>query len=110
MALQVTQTVNRPGILTVFTAADAGGDTFTNTGREILQIKNGDVSAKDATIVTTQKIDSDALDVQDLAVLQVPASGTVTVGPFVPTTYGTTVSITYSAVTSVSIAVLKVTS
>ena len=92
-------------------AAAGGGDVFPNTGQEILIIKNGGGSAVTLTVVTAATVDG--LAVADLTA-SIGAGETRALGPFPPSIYNDTlvnggnVSLTYSAVTSVTVAVLKV--
>ena len=96
MATLTVQAAGRPGAILTFDAAGAGGDDFANTGAEVLIFRNDSGGPKDVTIITPQKIDNDLLDVQDLAITQIPAGGAyVLVGPFPETTYGSTTNITY---------------
>lgn len=93
-------------------AANAGGDSFVNTGQEVVVIKNGGGSPITLTIVTPVTVDG--LAVADLTAT-IAAGATRMVGPFPPAWYNDTglnggnVSLTYSAVTSVTVAVTKVT-
>lgn len=92
-------------------AAAAGGDTFVNTGAEILIIKNGGGAPITLTVATPATLDG--LAVTDLTAT-IGAGATRSVGPFPPGWYndtgvaGGSVALSYSAVTSVTVAVLKV--
>lgn len=105
MATIAEQAIGRPGAQVTFSSAAGGGDDFANTGSQFLLIKNDDASTKTVTVVTTQVVDGNA--VSDLAVA-VPAGQVVAVGPFFVSVYGTSVSMTYSDVTSLSVAVMSV--
>ncbi len=105
MATLAVQIIDRPGIVLTFDAAAVGGDSFPNTGKEFVQFKNDDGSPTNVTVVTTQIVDGNA--VEDLTVTAVPASGQVEVGPFFTSTYGSTVSMTYTSVTSLGVAVKR---
>lgn len=93
-------------------AANVGGDTFVNSGQEVLVIKNGSGAGITLTVVTPATVDG--LAVADLTA-SIGAGATRMIGPFPPGTYNDTlanggiVSLTYSAVTSVAVAVVKVT-
>lgn len=90
-------------------AAAGGGDTFTNTGQEIAVIKNGSGAPITVTFVTPATLDG--LAVTDLTV-SVGAGETRAVGPFPPGVYNDAnglVSMTYSGVTTLTVAILKVT-
>jgi hypothetical protein len=89
-------------------AASAGGDSFPNTGREILIVKNADASPHTVTIQTPQTVDG--LAVAERAVVVTNATSQM-MGPFPIGTYSDTggnVNITYDAVTSVTVLVVKV--
>lgn len=89
-------------------AAAAGGDSFPNTEKEVVVITNGDSGAHDVTFVSPQTVDGQA--VADKTVTMA-AGATYVIGPFPAGTYsdsGGNVSMTYSAVTSVTVKVIKV--
>ena len=107
MATLSVQTISRDGLEATYDAAAGGGDEFTNSGDEFIHIKNGDVSAMTLTIVTQATVDGQAVGDRTVAV---PAGEERIVGPFPTGTYndGTgKVQLTYSAVTSLTIAALK---
>jgi hypothetical protein len=106
MAALTTITAARAGVSVVGAAAAGGGDTFTNTGGEVAIVFNGDGSP--ITVTFTTSVTVDGLAVADRAVT-VGASARLAIGPFPKYAYGSTVSIAYSAVTSVTVAILKVT-
>lgn len=90
-------------------AAAGGGDSFPNTGAEVLVIKNGGGSGITLTVVTPVTVDG--LAVADLTAT-IAAGATAMVGPFPPGTYSDgsgNVNLTYSAVTTVTVSVVKVT-
>lgn len=98
-------------ITTPAASASAGGDSFVNTGRELLVIKNGDVAPHTVTFVTPMTVDGQA--VADKAVVVTNAHEMI-IGPFQPSIYndngqaGGNISFTYDAVTSVTVQVIKV--
>jgi len=105
MAQLVTQIVNRAVPLTnkTFAAATSTGDTF-NAGDEVyLEVKNTGVAAVTCTVATPGNVDG----IQESGYqFQVAATTGVTeVGPFPPDLFGEVASITYTAVTSLTIAV-----
>lgn len=110
-ATRATNGVDLTGV-----AAAAGGDTFTNTGQEVFVVKNGGGSPITVTFVTPVTVDvpGGGLAVADLAVT-VAAGAQRLVGPFPPPIYNDSlinpgnVSVTYSAVTTVTVNVVKVT-
>jgi hypothetical protein len=88
-------------------AAAAGGDTFANDGQTLLNIFNGGGSPITLTVVTPATVEG--LAVADRT-YSIPASGRRVIGPFRPSLYndaggvvGGNVSLTYSAVTSVTV-------
>lgn len=87
-------------------AANAGGDTFVNDGKTRFIAQNDDASPTTITFVTSQTITSEALAVGDMAVAVTNAKVEV-IGPFPIETFGTTVSVTYSSVTSLTVDVIK---
>ena len=106
MAALTIQAVVKDGLEATFASADAGGDTFANTGAEFVHIKNGGGSQITLTIATSKTVDG--LTVPDRTVA-IPAGEERYVGPLLTDTHGSTVSLSYSAVTSVTLAVLQLT-
>lgn len=103
---QATRSTN--GIDLAGVAAAAGGDTFPNTGREVLIIKNGGGAPITLTVATPATVDG--LAVADLTAT-IGAGATRMIGPFPPSVYSASdgsVALTYSAVTSVTVAAVKV--
>ncbi len=92
-------------------AAAGGGDVFPNTGKEIVVIKNGGGSGITLTVET--KATLDGLAVTDLTAT-IAAGETRAVGPFPPSIYsvggaaGGNAALSYSGVTSVTVAVVAV--
>jgi hypothetical protein len=111
MALLATQNITRAGLAPAFAAAAGGGDTFTPDGDTFIEVKNASGSSVTVTIVTP-RTDAWGNQIAD-NVITVPATtGDRMIGPFPADAYAdpTTglASITYSAVTSVTVAVFKV--
>ena len=107
MAEITAQTISRTGLNTTYAAAAGGGDEFVNNGDEFIHIKNGDGSPHTVTIVTAATVDG--LDVDDRAVA-IPAGEERMIGPFAASTYNDAngnVQLTYDAVTSITIAIIK---
>lgn len=111
MALQTIQTVNHPGIdLTALAvAADgASGDSWVNTGAQMVAVINGSASPITVTLPYVATFDGQTPPNKTLSV---PANHTAIVGPFNPAYYNQTsnqqAKITYSAVTSVSVCVFQ---
>ncbi len=108
MATLTPQEVNLTGLTPTFAAASAGGDDFVNSGKAVLYVKNGGASAVTVT-VDSQTTCNYGFDHD--AVVSVPASGERVIGPFPKARFNDAydkVRITYSAVTSVTVAVLEV--
>ena len=108
MATLATQAVALTGLEAVYSAAAAGGDKFTPTRTTFLHVKNGDVSDKTVTVVTPGTVLG--LAIADAATV-VTAGEERFIGPFDPAVFAGSdglASITYSAVTSVTVAVVVV--
>ncbi len=86
-----------------FAAATAGGDTFANDGNAFLVVKNGDGSPHTVTVAAVTPCDFGTLH---NAAVAVGAGAETTIGPFSVARFGRSPAITYSAVTSVTIAVV----
>ena len=92
-----------------FVAAAGGGDTFVNDGRSMIYVKNGDASPITVTITTPISLRGGiAVDDPETTV---PATDEEIIGPFAPTLFnasdGSGVAVGYSAVTSVTVAVIR---
>ena len=90
-------------------AADSGGDVFANTGQELVVIDNQSGAPVTVTFVTPAIVDD--LSVPD-KLMVVPAGGRRIIGPFPNAFYTNSIgllSITYSAVASVFVLVLRPT-
>lgn len=111
MAALTVKTAVQSGTNVNGVAADVGGDTFPNSGREALLVRNGGVGSINVTIATPGQVDG--LDVSD-RVVAVPASSARLIGPFPPRLFsvdgqaGNNASVTYSGVTSVTVEVIRV--
>jgi hypothetical protein len=108
MAALSTQAINRSGHTPTYASAAGGGDTFTPGERVFVHVKNGDASPHSVTLVTQDSVDGLAL--ADVTVA-VAAGSEEMIGPlparhFADPDTGLG-SITYTAVTSVTIAVLE---
>jgi len=108
MAVLTTQSIIRTGtgLEPSYESCAAGGDSFVNTGKEFLHVKNGSGGSLTVTVVTPVTVD--ALAVTDAA-YAIPAGEERMIGPFPCRYYATngSTSITYSGVTSLTIAVLQ---
>lgn len=107
MSLKTVTTVSRAGVDMVGEAADAAGDEWPNTGSEFVQVFNGSAGA--VTVTKDIRATTDGAAAVDPTV-SVPAGKTYLIGPFPPGWYNDAnnrAKITYSAVTSVTIKVVK---
>lgn len=111
MAALTVKTAVQSGTNVNGVAADVGGDTFANTGREALLVRNGSGGSLNVTIATPGTVDGLALEER---VVAVPAGATRLIGPFPPRIFnvggqpGANASVTYSGVTSLTVEVIRV--
>lgn len=106
--LAVAVAVNT-GIDLVGVACASGGDIFPNSGQECIDIFNGDSGSHNVTIVSQETIEGRAIAALTVAIA---AGVTKRIGPFRPGIYNDVdgnVHLTYSAVTSQTIKVVKQT-
>ena len=108
MALIPTQTISQGGLQPSLQAASSGGDTYQPSSSTFLQIKNGSGSQITVTVVTTAT--AYGQPISNIA-LAVPAGAEVFAGPFDPGEVqqpgSTLANLTYSAVTSLTIAAIS---
>lgn len=90
------------GSAIAFAAASAGGDVFVNDGSVRLLVKNADSSSKTVTVDSTGLC---SMGFDHNLVIVVAAGDTEVIGPFPVARFGRSVAVTYSAVTSVTVAV-----
>jgi hypothetical protein len=105
MAVLVVQSTSLTGLAPAFVAAGAGGDTFANDGATLLHVKNGGGGSIDVTVDSTQQC-SHGFDHN--VVVAVPAGGERVIGPFPTRRFGETASVSYSGVTTVTVAAVRV--
>lgn len=108
MATLTTQRITRVGLPITYAAAAAGGDKFVPGDKVFLHVKNGGASSVNVTVATTGKVRGDLALAN--VVVAIPAAGENVVGPFGRGEFQNAVGlvdVTYSAVTSVSVAVLE---
>ena len=94
---------NGPGEPLVYANAAEAGDTFSNGGREVVNIRNAGASPITVTVSSegecdqgfTHDVEYEIADDEDLII-----------GPFDPRRFGSTVSMTYDEHTDVTLAVL----
>jgi hypothetical protein len=101
MAALTVQNITKSGVEPTYASAAGGGDTFTNNGKTLFALDNGSGGTIVATIVTSATVDG--LAVSDRTV-SVPAGEIRWVCDLDPNVYGTTVSVTYDGVTSLTVA------
>lgn len=101
------QQILRTGLEQSYASANADGNKFSNDGRMFLHVKNGGGSSITVTIQTPGTVDD--LAIADQAVVVTNGEERM-IGPFPPTIYNQSdrmVYVDYSAVTSVTMAVLR---
>jgi hypothetical protein len=104
MAVLTVQQIARSGLSPSYASAAGGGDTVPNDEKTFLHIKNGGGSQITLTIQTPGTVDS--LAITDRTV-DIPAAGERMIGPFPASYYGATLTLSYSGVTSVTIAAIR---
>jgi hypothetical protein len=90
-------------------AAAGGGDSFPNTGQEMLYVRNGGGSQITVTLAYQVTFDGQTIPSKTVAV---PAGEAMLIGPFPTGSYNdanSRANVTYSGVTSVTVAALKLT-
>lgn len=102
------QTVTASGLTATYEAANVDGNSFTWAARRILHVVNDDAAGITVTIPTPATVNGLAVEDQTVAV----GAGTdVFIGPFGASAFrqdNSTVHVDYSAVASVTVAVLEV--
>lgn len=109
MSLRTAEQLTRsPGLSPTFTAADVAGDSFANDGRTMFRWKNTSGAPITVTIPLVTTVDGQAITSKTISV---PATtGDVQTDVF-PADYNDTlgrVNVTYSAVTSLTVACYKI--
>lgn len=99
------------GLEATYTAAIADGHYFANTGKEVIHVKNGDAADKTITIQTPATVEG--LAIAENAVV-VTAGEERFIGPFKTSVFNQqsdrpNVYIDYSATTSVTLAIIRIT-
>lgn len=111
MATLASQVVKRSGVGPAYASCAGGGDRFTPDATTFLHVKNGSGGALTVTVAAT-KVPAADMVITNLAV-SVPSSGERMIGPLPADMFAAAdgsglADITYSGVTSLTIAVLKV--
>jgi len=102
------QQVVRTGLEETLEAANVDGNKIANDGRILLHVKNGGASPITVTVQTPGTVDG--LSVSDMTIVVTNAEERF-IGPFPPGIYNQSdgsVYVDYSAVTSVTVAALRV--
>ncbi len=108
MAALSVQAASLTGLSPTFGSAAEGGDSFSNSGREYIHVKNGHSGSQTVT-VNSQTLCNYGSD-HDVAVA-IPAGEERIIGPFPKDRFndaGGLVQLTYSGVTALTIAVVRV--
>ena len=110
MATLSTQVINRTGVAPTFASAAGGGDRFTPGQYTFLRVKNGGGSPITVTVAATGKVDGDISLTNPSFSVAAGADGSI--GPFPGDQFlavdgSGLADITYSGVTSVTVAVLQ---
>ena len=108
MAALTSQTVSVTGLEATYAACAGGGDTFTNNGRTFVHIDNASGGDLTVTFDDTGSVSPAGATAftPDVAVV-VTAGESRFIGPFPTARFGTSVAVTYSGVTTLTIAVLQ---
>ncbi|MFI8531061.1 hypothetical protein ACIGMX_12510 [Streptomyces aquilus] len=108
MAALATTVVPLTGATVTYTAAAGGGDTCETGAGVLLLVKNGDASSHTVTLATPDVVDGD-LSVQDRAVtVAAGAERAIPVTSRYRNSSTGRAAITYDAVTSLTVAVIRV--
>jgi hypothetical protein len=107
MALLTTQQMTSAGAALTLAAANVGGDTADiSNGRTFLWCKNASGGAITVTLATPG--DVEGLAIADRTVSVPATTGERMIGPLNPAVYGSIATITYSGVTSFTVAAVSV--
>ena len=102
------QTLARAGLSATYEACDTNGNYFTNDGMTFIHIKNANAGTPTLTIATANTVDG--LAIADRTVTMFATTGDKMIGPLPASVYNDAngrVQLTYSAVTDLTIAVIK---
>lgn len=109
MATLTAQVLSSDGLDPTYSPADVAGDEFDNASLKnpFVHVKNGDAAGITVTPVITQLVDGQSVTPKNISI---PAGESRFIGPFPRAAYGTTLTLTYSAVANVTVAVLQLES
>jgi hypothetical protein len=108
MAQLTVQSIVGTGLAPSFAAAAAGGDSFLNDGKTFLEVKNASGSSITVTITAQNPCNQGQL--HNLAVSVPATTGDRMIGLLLPSIFNDAnglVQVTYSAVTSLTVAAFK---
>ena len=111
MATLTTQNITRAGVIPTYAAAAGGGDRFTPGNTTFLHVKNGSGGALTVTVAATKVPIANMTTTNVVTSVTTAAAGWL-IGPFPPEQFNATdgsglADITYSGVTSLTVAVLQ---
>lgn len=107
MALLATQTVVLAGIVPAYVAAAAGGDTIDiSTGRNCLVVKNGSGVSINVTLDSVAACDQ-GFDHNEVVAVAAGAEKWIGGLLLTSTRFGSVAAIAYSAVTTVTVAAMR---
>ena len=116
MALLTVQNTAETGLLATYASCAGGGDTVANNGKMLLHVKNGSGGAITVTVAKTSSATENIpgyglVTISDISVA-IAAGAEKFIGPIDPNAYNSTsgtgtVAITYSGVTSLTIAAIQ---
>lgn len=112
MAELTAEEMDLTGLSATYNSAAGGGDSFQNDGNTFLHVKNGDTGGHTVTVAVqkTITIGGVTLSISDPSVT-ITADGDQFIGPFDRDWFNDNnklVQISYDAVTSVTVAVMKI--
>jgi hypothetical protein len=114
MALLTVQTIDDLGASVTFAAAAGGGDTAPNDGKTAIIVRNGSGASINVTltpVLTAATLPTGTTATVASRVIAVPAGGAGMIAGLAPAFFNNAsgqVAITYSAVTTVTVAVVKI--
>lgn len=109
-AALTVQAVSRLGLEPAYVAAEADGNSFNNTGREMLHVKNGATDVV-VTVQVPRTVDGQAVTARTVTV---PATEERMIGPFPPSIFnqggalGDVVHVDYDDESNVTVGVIRV--
>jgi len=105
MAELAIQSIGPAGLNPTYVGASGSGDTFANDGRTFIRAKNGHASTQSVIVTALYPCNHGFTHSVTVAV---SAGGERDIGPFARDRFGDPVSVTYSQVTLLTIAALRI--